>query len=78
MGPILFLGVTEKKSKISIGVQTVSFLDSLNRISAENIYSKVNYPAGNNTAFDGYAINSKDTILLNQKKSKLFKINSKS
>ena len=63
-----------KKSKINIGLQNVNFLDSLNRISAENIYSKVDYPAGNNTAFDGYAINSKDTIFLNKKKSKLFKI----
>ena len=35
-----------EKSKINIGLQNVSFLDSLNRISAENIYSKVNYPAG--------------------------------
>ena len=63
-----------EKSKINIGLQNVSFLNSLNRISAENIYSKVNYPAGNNTAFDGYAINSKDTIFLNKKKSKIFKI----
>ena len=63
-----------EKARINIGLQNVSFIDSLNRISAENIYSKVNYPAGNNTAFDGYAINSKDTIFLNKKKSKLFKI----
>jgi len=63
-----------EKSKINIGLQNVSFLNSLNRISAENIYSKVNYPAGNNTAFDGYAINSKDTFFLNKKKSKIFKI----
>jgi len=62
-----------KKSKINISSEYVSFLDSLNRISAENIYSKVNYPAGNNTAFDGYAINSKDTIFLNKKKTKFLK-----
>ena len=62
-----------KKSKINISSEYVSFLDSLNRISGENIYSKVNYPAGNNTAFDGYAINSKDTIFLNKKKKKFFK-----
>ena len=62
------------KSKINIGLQRLKSFDSLNRISAENIYSKVNYPADNNTAFDGYAINSKDTSLLNSKKSKLFKI----
>ena len=63
-----------EKARINISLQNVSFLDSLNRISGENIYSKVNYPAGNNTAFDGYAINSKDTIFLNKKKSKFFKI----
>jgi len=62
------------KSKINIGLHRLKSFDSLNRISAENIYSKVNYPAGNNTAFDGYAINSKDTSLLNSKKSKFFKI----
>ena len=62
------------KSKINIGLHRLKSFDSLNRISAENIYSKVNYPAGNNTAFDGYAINSKDTNLLNSKKIKLFKI----
>ena len=63
-----------EKARINISLQNVSFLDSLNRVSGENIYSKVNYPAGNNTAFDGYAINSKDTIFLNKKKSKFFKI----
>ena len=56
-----------EKSKINIGNEIISSLDSLNRISAENIYSKVNYPAANNTAFDGYAINSKDTAFLNLK-----------
>ena len=63
-----------EKSKINIGNEIISSLDSLNRISAENIYSKVNYPAANNTAFDGYVINSKDTAFLNLKKNKLFKI----
>ena len=33
--------------------------------SAKNIYSPVNYPAGNNTAFDGYAINSQESNRLN-------------
>ena len=63
-----------EKSKIKINLENLSSLDTLNRISAENIYSKVNYPAANNTAFDGYAISSKDTILLNRKKKKFFKI----
>ncbi len=63
-----------EKSKIKISFENLNSLETLNRISAENIYSKVNYPAGNNTAFDGYAISSKDTISLNRKKRKFFKI----
>ena len=62
------------KSNIKIKKETIDSLKSLNRICAKDIYSPVNYPAGNNTAFDGYAVNSKDTIYLNQKKSKKFKI----
>ena len=62
------------KSNIKIKKETIDSLKSLNRVCAKDIYSPVNYPAGNNTAFDGYAVNSKDTIYLNQKKSKKFKI----
>ena len=54
------------KSKIKIKDQLINSLDSLNRICSKNIYSPANYPSGNNTAFDGYAINSKDTINLNK------------
>ena len=63
-----------KKSKIKIKNQSINSLKSLNRVCAKDIYSPVNYPAGNNTAFDGYAINSKDTVNLNQKNLKKFKI----
>jgi len=62
------------KSNIKIKKETIDSINSLNRVCAKDIYSPVNYPAGNNTAFDGYAINSKDTIYLNKKKSKKFKI----
>ena len=62
------------KSKIKIKDQLINSLDSLNRICSKNIYSTANYPSGNNTAFDGYAINSKDTINLNKAKVKKFKI----
>ena len=62
------------KSNIKIKKETIDSIKSLNRVCAKDIYSPVNYPAGNNTAFDGYAVNSKDTIYLNQKKSKKFKI----
>ena len=62
------------KSKIKIKNETINSLKSLNRVCAKDVYSPVNYPAGNNTAFDGYAINSKDTTSLNHKNLKKFKI----
>jgi len=62
------------KSNIKIKKETINSLKSLNRICAKDVYSPVNYPAGNNTAFDGYAVSSKDTIYLNNKKTKKFKI----
>jgi len=63
-----------KKSKIIIGNEILKSTNSLNRISASNIFCKVDNPIENNSAFDGYAINSIDTKNLNKKKSKLFKI----
>ena len=62
------------KSNIKIKKETINSLKSLNRVCAKDVYSPVNYPAGNNTAFDGYAVNSKDTASLNNKNSKKFKI----
>ena len=63
-----------KNSRILIGDQIIKSSDCINRVASENIFSKVNNPAGNNAAFDGYAVSSKDTSKLNKKKSKLFKI----
>ena len=63
-----------KKSKIKIGNEIINSINSLYRVSATNILSKVNNPAADNAAFDGYAINSKDTKKLNKKNSKSFKI----
>ena len=62
------------KSKIKIQNEIIFTKDSLNRVAAQNVFSPTNYPAGNNTAFDGYAINSKETIGLTRKKIKKFKI----
>ncbi len=62
------------KSKIKINDETISASKSLNRVCSSNIYSPVNYPSANNTAFDGYAINSKETVGLNKKKIRKFKI----
>ena len=63
-----------KNSKIKIQNEIVLSKESINRISAKNIFSPSNYPAGNNTAFDGYAISSKDTVGLSKKNKKKFKI----
>ena len=61
-------------SKIKIQNELIFAKNSLNRVSAKNIFSPTNYPAGNNTAFDGYAVNSRETIGLNYKNKKKFKI----
>ena len=62
------------KAKIKIKNESILSTNSLNRVSASNIYAKFNYPSGDNAAFDGYAINSNDTKNLNKNKSKAFKI----
>ena len=61
-------------SKINIKNEIIFANDSINRISAQNIYSPTNYPAGNNTAFDGFAVNSQETNRLSDKNIKKFKI----
>ena len=63
-----------KKSKIKIGDEILKVAYCLNRVSSNNIFSKVDNPACNNAAFDGYVINSKDTKNLNKKNNRLFKI----
>ena len=63
-----------KKNKIKIYSEKVSAEDSINRISVVNLNSPCNYPAANNTAFDGFAINSKETKNLSKKKFLKFKI----
>ena len=62
------------KSKIKIKDEIINSSKSLNRINVLDIYSAVNYPAGTNAAFDGFAINSKDTSKLNKSNSQNFKI----
>ena len=62
------------KSKINIKNEIISSSKSLNRINVLDIYCSVDYPAGTNAAFDGFAINSKDALKLNKKSYKEFKI----
>ena len=62
------------KSKIKIKDELIDSSKSINRVNVLDIYSTVNYPAGTNAAFDGFAINSKDTNKLNKNNSQNFKI----
>ena len=65
------------KNKIKTDSETINSKNASYRICAKNIYSPTNYPAENNTAFDGFAVNSKETNKLkknNQKKFKIIKI----
>ena len=63
-----------KKAVIKIGDELVNSENSLNRVLSSNILSNTNYPAGNNAAFDGFAIKSKDSQYLNKTSPKKFKI----
>ena len=63
-----------KSNNISIKNEVVSIRKSLSRVLAKDIISPVNYPTCDNTAFDGYAVNSKETNSLKGKKPKKFKI----
>ena len=62
------------KSKIKIKNENILTKNTSYRICAKNIYSSNNYPAANNTAFDGFAINSKDARNISKKNTKKFKI----
>jgi molybdopterin molybdotransferase len=63
-----------KKAKIKIKDEIINSVNSLNRAISSNVYSNINYPTGDNAAFDGYAINSKDTNQIKKNFQKKFKI----
>ena len=63
-----------KKAKIQIQDEEILSKNSLNRVVAKDIISPSNHPLGDNAAFDGFAINSKDTKNLSKKKPKQFVI----
>ncbi len=63
-----------KKAKIKIKNEEILIKNSLNRVVAKDIISPSNHPLSDNAAFDGFAINFKDTKNLSKKNSKKFKI----
>ena len=62
------------KNKIKIDNETILSKDSVNRISTISINSPNNYPSADNSAYDGFALSSKDTKNITYKKNKKFKI----
>ena len=62
------------KNKLHFKNEKVYLKDALNRVVAKDIISPINNPTSNNSAFDGFAVNSKETINLNYKNIKKFKI----
>jgi len=63
-----------KKAKIKIENEEILIKNSLNRVLAKDIISTSDHPLGDNAAFDGFVINSNDTINNKKKKPKNFKI----
>ena len=63
-----------KKAIIKIKDENIKSINSLNRVVSSNIFCDINYPSGDNAAFDGYAINSQDTKNIKKSLSKKFKI----
>ena len=63
-----------KKGIIKIEDESILSINSLNRVTSANIYSKFDYPSADNAAFDGYAINSNDTKSIKKDHPKEFKI----
>ena len=61
-------------AKLRIKDEIIDIKYSLNRIVSENILSKVNYPSGDNAAFDGFVVKAQDTKKLSKKNVKNFKI----
>ena len=45
-----------KKAIIKIKDENIKSTNSLNRVISKNVYSTINYPSGDNAAFDGLSL----------------------
>ena len=63
-------------NKVSLNLpnEKISISGSLNRVCAKNVLSPSINPLSNNTAFDGFAVLTKETRGLSKRKVKKFKI----
>ena len=55
------------KVSLNLAEEKISTLDSLNRVCSKNIFSPTKNPLSNNTAFDGFALLSRETKGLSKK-----------
>jgi len=62
------------KISITLPSKKISIEKALNKICAKDIFSPSKYPSFNNSAFDGFALASRETNGLNSKKTKKFRI----
>jgi len=62
------------KISVNLPIEEISISEALNRVNAKDIFSPSELPSSNNSAFDGYALLSKETKKLNKKKNKKFEI----
>ncbi len=62
------------KNSLTIGKKRVLIEQALHRVCAEDVISPSKHPSSNNSAFDGFALVSKETKGLNSKKTKKFKL----
>ena len=63
-----------KRGIIKIKDEKIKSINSLSRVVSANIYSNINYPSGDNAAFDGFAINSNDAKGIKKHSNQQFKI----
>ncbi len=63
-----------KKNSITLTSKKISIKKALYKICAKDILSPSKYPSFDNSAFDGFALVSRETKGLNSKKTKKFRI----
>jgi len=62
------------KNSLTLPSRKIPTDKALNKVCAKDILSSSKYPSFNNSAFDGFALSSKETKGLNSKKTKKFRI----
>ena len=62
------------KNSVTLPSKKISIEKALYKICAKDILSSSKYPSFNNSAFDGFALSSRETKSLNSKKTKKFRI----